>query len=378
MVVAGALGVSLGIEALLYIPKLNLDRGNELYKIAGVQKPLIVGYLPYWLLDKASSDYSDYLTDISYFGLIVNSDGTLVKKNNATEKEPGWNNLDAGAKRATSLLIQSGVEESISTLLNDPVKNADTLMNEIEPILTKYNFKDLTIDIESVKSVEASVSDNYSVFIETIKQRLHNFNNTITLSIDVPVYAYSRSTIYNPKILSSIVDYMVLMTYDYHYRSSYVTGPVAPLSGAGLWWENDVDRAIKQALIFSSPEKIILGIPLYGYEWETQLNTSGAPIIPGSGLTASNKRIETLLTTCQDCLVDREVSSGEKVIKYFDKGTNSWHQIYAGDSQTLQQKINLAKKYRLGGVALWALGYEDSQQLKVLTDYKDFKWTLNE
>ena len=37
----------------------------------------------------------------------------------------------------------------------------------------------------------------------------------------------------------------------------------------------------------------------------------------------------------------------------------------------MKEKIALAQKYRLGGVALWALGYEDGTILNPLSSYKN-------
>ncbi|MCL4384025.1 glycosyl hydrolase family 18 protein [Patescibacteria group bacterium] len=373
MMVAGLLGYFLGVEAITIIPTWDLPRNHFLYQITGVHKPLVLGYLPYWLLDKSENDYSPYLTDVSYFGLIINHDGTIVKKN-GNSSEPGWNRLANGAPRASSLLLQSGVEDSIQQLLQNPVKNANTLMNEVLPIISQYRFRDLTVDVESVKTVSPDVSNNYTQFLKTIKQRLSAQNQEISLSVDVPVYAYSRPTIYNVNDLPLAVDYLVLMTYDYHYRGSATAGPVAPLSGGDTYWENDVSRAVDLALKTMPEEKLILGVPLYGYEWETQSNAAGAAIIPGSGLTASNKRVAEILDNCPNCQVTTDKSSGEKSIVYLDTTTNSYHQIFIGDETTLAKKIELAKQKHLGGIAFWALGYEDNQMLKKLKDYQNFKW----
>jgi spore germination protein YaaH len=69
--------------------------------------------------------------------------------------------------------------------------------------------------------------------------------------------------------MSKIADNIVLMAYDYHSTSSFVTGPVAPLSGAGIMSEYDVTAAVEKTLDLIPPQKLVLGIPLYGYEWET-------------------------------------------------------------------------------------------------------------
>jgi spore germination protein YaaH len=48
-----------------------------------------------------------------------------------------------------------------------------------------------------------------------------------------------------------------------------------------------------------------------------------------------------------------------------------YSQIYYEDETSLKEKLALAGKYHLGGVALWALGYEDNTMLRPLTNYKN-------
>jgi spore germination protein YaaH len=54
---------------------------------------------------------------------------------------------------------------------------------------------------------------------------------------------------------------------------------------------------------------------------------------------------------------------------------DTFHQIYYENIQSLATKLDLAKKYNLGGTALWALGYESSTMLTPLENYKQW-WAL--
>jgi hypothetical protein len=59
-------------------------------------KKVVIGFLPYWLLDTASSDYSKYITALAYFGLRVDQNGNIQKLLNPQQEEPGWNALRSG------------------------------------------------------------------------------------------------------------------------------------------------------------------------------------------------------------------------------------------------------------------------------------------
>lgn len=158
------------------------------------------------------------------------------------------------------------------------------------------------------------------------------------------------------------------MGYDYHYAYSFLSGPVAPISGTGSIREYDVETAVKLALNVIPPEKLILGIPLYGYEWDTLNNQPISAVIPGSGKTASTMRVEELLKDCQNCITGIEEEAQQPYLIIPEE--KYYRQIFYENEESLSKKLDLSKKYKLGGVAIWALGYEDSTILNPLKSYK--------
>jgi len=349
---------------------------RSVLKLSGNQS---MGFLPYWLIGKASTDYSKYLDGIYYFGLTVGDNGNIVKLANAQEEEPGWYDLKSGkvdsylqtAKnnhQNLSLVVFSGVNSSIGVLVSDPVKHADNLISDVGPIMRQYGFIDLNLDIEYVDVASDSARGNFTRFVEEIRKDMNN-QNLGTLSIDVSPTAFIKNYLVNPADVSKFVDSMVIMGYDYHFEGSYVTGPVAPLFGAGVISEYDIQTAVEKALTIMPASKIILGIPLYGYEWETIGTDPRSPVIPGTGLIASSQRVSQLLESCSTCSAKLDPIAEEKYLIYKDTGTDSYHQIFYPDQEIMKSKIEFAQKYSLAGVALWALGYEDPTILNPLKDY---------
>lgn len=349
---------------------------RSILKIPGNQS---MGFLPYWLLDKAKNDYSEYLTGVYYFGLIVGDDGRIVKLTNPGESEPGWHALYSGkvdshlqkAKdnhQVLSLVVFSGGNESIGLLVSDPVRHASNLVVDISPIMRKYGFSDLNLDIEYLDVASKEARMNFTKFVKEVKRGLDK-QKLGTLSIDVSPTAFIKDYLVDPIGISKYVDSVIIMGYDYHYQGSSVTGPVAPLFGADTISEFDIQIAIQKALLIYPSQKIILGAPLYGYEWETIEENPRSPIIPGTGLTASSFRMQKFLSKCATCSAQFDSIAQEKYIVYKATDTNSYHQIFYPDQETMSSKIKFAQKYNLGGIALWALGYEDSTILNPLKDY---------
>jgi len=336
----------------------------------GIQTPEVIGFMPYWLINKADKDYTKYITELTYFGLVVNPDGSIQKYTQPGEAEPGWYALTSGVfkpleKLPTSLLVFNGDTDSIHQLISQPASHAATLVSEINPIMDKYGFIELNLDLESFVDASASARVNFTQFIREVKERLNK-----PLTIDASPTDLIKPRLIDLAAVEPYVDKVVLMTYDYHYSGSFVTGPVAPLGGAGIYSEFDTETGIQKALQVLPSHKIILGIPLYGYEWESITDNPRAATLPGSGIVASNRRVEEFLDSCASCSAQIEELSRESYLIYHNQATNTYHQIFYPDEGAMAAKVELAKKYNIGGVALWALGYEGKTILNPLIEYK--------
>ena len=365
-------GLIFGIVCMMFIFRNNLQLSSNINSILtplGLYKPEVIGFLPYWLINDSNNNYLSDMDNISYFGLAIDVDGTISKMTKPTETEPGWLTLQTGkispildaAKQKNlkrSLVVFNGNQESINRLMDDPVKHGQNLVKEVSPIIIKYGFTDLNLDIENVSTASESARQKFTLFTKTVHNQLQKYDNSITLSIDVSPIVLIKPYLIDVNAISPFVDKVILMTYDFHYQGSSVTGAVSPVGGAGISAEFDTETSIKEALKILSPDKIILGAPLYGYEWETLLDHPHAAVIPGSGIVVSNKRVEELLSTCASCSAQFDSISQESYFIYKDQETNTFHQFFYPDKQAMEEKINLIKKYHLGGMALWALGYE--------------------
>jgi spore germination protein len=256
----------------------------------------------------------------------------------------------------------------IGDLIKNPVIHANNLVTDIYPVMKKYGFSDLNLDVEYTDTASKEASLNFTQFVKQVKNNLSE-QNLGTLSIDVSPTAFIKNYLVNPKDISKYIDSMIIMGYDYHYQGSFVTGPVAPLFGAVTVSEFDIQTAIQKALEIIPANKLILGAPLYGYEWETLGTDPRSGVIPGTGLTASGLRVQELLSRCATCSAQFDPVAQEKYLIYKDVDTNSYHQIFYPDQETMSAKIKFAEKYNLRGIALWALGYEDPNILNPLKNY---------
>lgn len=371
-------GLVLGSVLMNYKPANSTMKNSE-GVVEKEEKTKIIGFAPYWVIAQEEKDYLPFINEISYFGLTIASDGTIQRLTSPTETEPGW--LALGSERiqdmlsefnsnnlGRSLVVFSGDQDGINELMSKPEKHAKNLVNEIAPIIKKYQFTDLNLDIESFNVASEEARMNFTSFTKSIRQELGLQAPGTTISIDVSPTALIKPYLIDVESIAPYVDTVIFMTYDFHYQGSSVTGGVAPIGGAGESAEFDVETSIQQALNVLPPGKIILGVPIYGYKWETIRDTPRSAIIPGTGITASNKYVEDFLSECASCSAKMDDVDKESYLIYKDQEHDTYHQIYYPDKEVMQLKIDLVKKYNLRGLAIWALGYEGDDILDPLKE----------
>lgn len=342
-------------------------------------KPKSIGFIPYWLVGKASGSYQGKITELSYFSLSLDSDGTVRRLVNAQEEEPGWTTLNRSEKlleklalakaqdQSLSLVVFSGDGSVIKEIISDPASHAANLVNDIAPIMKRGGFTDLNLDLESSESATDGARTAFTRFVSEVKKQMIA-RDLGTLTLDVQSISLFQPYLTDPVELGKISDFILIMAYDFHYPGSILTGPVAPLGGAGNYRVFDVELTLKAALKLIPKQKIILGIPLYGYEWNTLASYPGAPAIPGTGAIASDNRVvSSVRPNCQKCILGSDPIASEPYV-IFPEGSY-FHQIFYEDSKAIDEKLALAKKWGIGGVAFWALGYESATDLNPLTEY---------
>ncbi len=342
----------------------------------------VIGFMPYWLISKAKQDYSEYITTLAYFSLSLDGDGSIKKYTKPGETEPGYHSLISGKvdrilentrknNITLSLVLFSADDKDITKMIENPQVSAGKLTNDVIPIMDKYGFDDINIDIEQVSDASPEARLKFTRFIAEVKNNLSRSRN-LTLSIDVVASSFVKQTnLVDPEGITDLVDKVIVMAYDYHHMGSFVSGPVAPGEGGGTVSEYDTAVAVKAGLTIVPHEKFILGIPLYGYEWETIRDLPRSAIIPGTGLSISNRKAEDLLLSCMDCTVEYNSIDKESHIIYRDEKTGNYHQVFYPDKKSTNYKVDLARQNSLGGIALWALGYEGDTILEPLSLWRD-------
>lgn len=221
--------------------------------------------------------------------------------------------------------------EAIGRILHNPAKRRRMIGRLLDECL-KNKFIGINIDFEDLKE------ENNEYLTQFIKETATTFHNN-GLLITQDIMPFNED--YDIRELAKYVDYFFLMAYD-EYSSTSDPGPIS----SQKWIEATVSDLTKKV----SPEKIILGLGAYGYDWPASANlnpnltyqqalskasASGAPIL-------FNNDTYNLNYAYKD---DRDIV----------------HQVYFTDAATHFNIMRFGAESDLAGFGIWRLGSEDSR-----------------
>lgn len=330
---------------------------------------VVYGFLPYW--NASDVTLQPEMTHLSYFSLTVLGDGTIQTRED-TYTEPGYNMMQSDtffdlANQQTSqggkveLTITQFNNDDIVQLINSPTAQ-DQFLNSLDSALLAYPFSGVNIDIEYTGQVTPELRQNLVIMMRKIREHLNQKYFGVQLSIDMYATAVTSENIWDVPAIAEQVDYIVVMAYDFHRRSSPLAGPVAPLFGGHEYWSNDISQQLKAFLDVVPSEKILLGVPFYGYEWQTTSTDPQATTYPDTGSTASYKRVQELMARKTELQVEERWNEAalSPYLSYKEDGNT--YVIYYEDSRSLSYKLDFVNQLDLGGIAIWALGYEGNSR----------------
>lgn len=317
---------------------------------------LILGFAPYWNLKKITPASLDHLTHFAYFALYLDRVGHVQTHVNRRELEPGYLNYtrllkSSPTSKPLTLTFMPQDQDALEAILTSPALQAVAL-DTIADKLKESGATGLNLDFEPLGDTPPSLKNAYTSFVKLLASRLKSQN--ILLTVSVYASAATRPRIWDLPALAQVVDYFVVMTYDYTMPVTDKSGPNSPLRGSGQLFEHDVVSNIAALTQLVDSRKILLGIPFYGYEWDTVDTTKYSETL-GRGSVASLERINQMIDAKTLELVwDRNTLTPYGIAS--DSGQTS--QIYFENNTSIGLKLSFVKAADLGGIAIWALGYE--------------------
>lgn len=362
------------------------------------------GWIPYWRSATGTADVMPHLsqlTSVMPFAYSVRSDGTLADTA-GLGKEP-WTSFIAEAKRQGVRVIPSvmwGDGDTIHAVLSNTTKRI-ALEDEIAALVKREGFDGIDIDFEAKKH---ETLHYFSTFLKGLYQRMGKAWVYCTIESRTPLEErYSPGTkipaeaddVANDFIeMNKYCDRVEIMAYDQGTVAVRLNAarfaPYAPVADIG-WVEN----LVKLAAQTISRNKLILGIPTYGYEYTVTPLGDGSyqykrlwpfnpryatDIAAQLGITPLRTSAGELGFTYDSALLPAPTGDNATQVQQTTPTTTiglnagsamssgkPFHYMTWSDAQAIADKVALAKRLGIRGVAIFKFdGGEDPGMWGVL------------
>ena len=328
--------------------------------------PKAWGYMGWWLPDSWRSVPLGDFDRVLFFELKVEPNGAITERHGWPEQ---WSDLQQALKKnQTPLDLTLTVldPETFNRLFTSP-EATQRLLDEASTLGSEVDVAGIQLDVEIYSFVPPGTVTRYRAFVQALSERLHQQLPSRNLSVFFPMGGVSE--LYDASTLAQ-VDQLVLQGYDAHWAGSKAAGPVAPLVGnEAVTWE----KAVAKGLSLGVPrERLLLGFPLYGYEWPVKgrqlrsatigkgVSTTFAPVAGGS-LPDFPVNVQQQV---QQYGATHDAVSGSSYYQ-FKRKNGQFVEGWFEDWWALGRKTDFLRQEQLGGIAFFLLGYDEGH----LVDY---------
>ncbi len=365
----------------------------------------VSGWIPYWAASAGTKDARKHLEEFSVifpFNYSIKSDGTLSDLGKI--KKSTWKKLFTAAKKKDVLIIPTVMSSNtwlIHGILSDKEKREDHI-DEIVSMVKKGKYDGVDIDYEG-KSAETH--DAFALFLKELKKELGKKKVlSCTIEARTPADSLYRTLptdiqfANDFKAIAKYCDRVNLMTYDQQradikLNDAHKGEPYIPVSDPA--W---VRKVIELTLKTIPKEKISLGIPTYGHEYEVvvysdayqEYGKTGA-FNPSYGKKTAKKyrltpersdagelhfsfpAVENAIQFTSGVSIPKNTSDAMRAAaqSFSYTATTKLPTVFYyatwSDAEAIRQKVELAREYDLLGVAIFKIdGNEDPEMWDVL------------
>jgi len=303
----------------------------------------VVGFLPYWDLG-FTPDMAD-LTTVAYWSVSV-ADGGAIDHHGQ-----GWSSLTSpalgfeisqahAAGTGVLLTVFSQSTAVIDSIAHSPVAAGRRLAEQAAALLSARDFDGVDLDIEGSSTPDRA---GFVRFVASFSKTLKSLGPRWSIMLDTyPTSAFDPLGFFNIKALMPYVDELFVMAYEMQVPGT--ASPTAPLANASL---NDAMTLAEYAAVVPS-RRIVLGIPLYGYDFPTTSRFDGAETTGRPVAVTYSEIVAAAHPPTWDPITETPLTVFRRQGK--------WHQTWFDDPVSIALKSALAAQFGCAGVGVWELG----------------------
>lgn len=244
-------------------------------------------------------------------------------------------------------LITNSFDPDLTKSVLHNERARQNVIKQLALYVSLYQLDGINLDFENIYDED---KDKLTEFVQEITETLHKLHAKVSIDVTIPSGVSQWSACYDRTGLAKNVDYVMLMAYDEHWRSSPISGSVASIQ----WVENGVQKTLKDV----PAEKLVLGVPFYMREWEENF--------AGQKTNVRTMTMEMAEQTIQKYQLQPQwlPEKGQYYFEYIENGKK--YRVWQEDERSMKLKVELVNRYHLAGLAAWRRGFEKQEIWQVI------------
>ncbi|MFC4545119.1 glycosyl hydrolase family 18 protein [Paenactinomyces guangxiensis] len=330
-------------------------RGENTYRLGNEQKRVeTIGFLEPVDPKQAVSDVNEAarnLTYVSFFSYRVKPNGDLIPLNDEAALAATKRNRSVPMLVITNFAEGNFSPEIAHRIFTDRAAGNRLLRNVIR-VMKQKGYRALNIDFEHIQEKDRNL---YNSFLRTFLPQVKREGYLVSTALAPK----SSDRLGGPwhgahdyAFHGKVTDFVILMTYEWGWTG----GPpmaVAPIP--------QVRKVLDYAVTRIPREKIVMGAPLYGYDWTLPYKKGGPPARRVAPLEAARMAQQRSLKV--------EYNNRDQAPFFYYTDTNGKkHVVWFENEQSAQAKFNLVKEYGLRGISYWVLGEDFPENWSLLRE----------
>lgn len=299
------------------------------------------------------------LTYISPFSYQVNAQGELSPLNDTSVIETARRNNVAPLMCITNIEEGGGFSSDIThaVLSDQDVKNA-FIQNTIRA-MDDRNYYGVILDFEYIYP---SDRENYNQLLRQLSEELHSLGYIMATAIAPKISADQPGTLYEAHdypVHGEVCDLVIIMTYEwgYTYGPAMAVAPIGP-----------VRRVLEYAVSAIPANKILMGMPNYGYNWTL-------PFVQGSAARLLTNTGAVSLASQVGAEIMFDETQQAPFFHYYDDQRRR-HEVWFEDARSMQARLRLVEEFNLAGVSFWTIDSMFRQGYLVMQSMYDINKVL--
>ncbi len=296
------------------------------------------------------NEVGQYLTYLSPFSYQVTAAGALTPMRDDASLIAARNYRIAALMVITNFANGNFSTELVDTILQSEAIQT-TLINNIINVMREKGYYGINVDFERISPQNRQLYNN---FLRRLVDALRPLNYVVSTALapkpeETLTGAWHGAHDYRAH--GEIVDFVIIMTYEWGWSG----GPPYAVAPVDL-----VEDVIRYATSVMPSRKIIMGMPLYGYNWTL-------PFDPQRWARRISPQDAIRLAAEQGAEIRFDEQTQTPTFRYTD-AAGAQHEVWFEDARSIRAKLLLVNKYDLRGVSYWLLGIPFPQNWLVLSD----------